>query len=195
MSDYPFSNWEDFFNAFNYVLRFTENKNYKKYNQMINNFNNSKHDVGVDVNVEITRQMLDEKNDAQEGLDTLIDAVVYGYYNVKEECYNSIRDIAKLLISHGAKVTDSRIKFILKPFIGCFDHHSILCDNRAVLLHIFGIKFGLPIINEETHDQTYYNSYKNLDVNSLEYIDAFHRILKYKIKQLQMDQIKSNDVL
>ena len=136
MSDYPFSNWEDFFNAFNYVLRFTENKNYKNYNQMITNFNNSKHDVGVDVNVEITRQMLDEKNDAQEGLDTLIDAVVYGYYNVKEECYNSIRDISKLLISHGAKVTDSRIKFILKPFIGCFDHHSILCDNRAVLLHI-----------------------------------------------------------
>ena len=193
MSDYPFSNWEDFFNAFNYVLRFTENKNYKNYNQMINNFNNSKH--GVDVNVEITRQMLDEKNDAQEGLDTLIDAVVYGYYNVKEDCYNSIRDISKLLISHGAKVTDSRIKFILKPFIGCFDHHSILCDNRAVLLHIFGTKFGLPIINEETQKLPYYNSYKNLDVNSLEYIDAFHRILKYKIKELQMDQIKSNDLL
>ena len=188
MSDYPFSNWEDFFNAFNYVLRFTsDDKNNKKYNEMIAN---SKHDV----NVQITKQLL-EKNDAQEGLGMLIESVVYGYYNVKE-CYNSIRDISNLLISHGAMVTDSYTKFILKPFIGCFDNNCVSCDNRAVLLHIFGTKFGLPIINEQTPYYDYnYNYYKKLDVNSLEYIDAFHRMLKYKIKQLQMDQIKSNNHL
>lgn len=198
MPDYPFSNWEDFFEAFRYVLFSPISKEkYKKYIMMIDN---SKEDT----HVQITRQLLEEKNDAQEGLDRLVMSVVYGHNEVvygneneNDSTYNSIRDIYKLLISHGAVVKDSHTKFILKPFIGCFDHNGMLCEGRAVLLHIFETRFGLPSIsikNEPSLQPSYQKFKKLVDVNSLEYIDAFHATLKYKIGELRLRQIKSNDL-
>ena len=177
MSDYPFSNWNDFCNAVKESLT-TEDYAVKfpNYAKMIGTH-------GSKIDIQITKQLLAEKNDAQEGLDNLIKAVVDGSHYAKDSYY-SVRDMIKLLMTHGATVTEDHTEFLLKPSFENFEDDASNCSGRALLLQLFGsAKAKLESVQSLYWE--YIPGYEQIpnDITNKLYINAFHLNLKHQIEQ------------
>lgn len=182
MSDYPFLNWNDFFNAVKESLT-TEDyaTEFPNYGKMID-----KH--GSEIDIQITKQLLDEKNDAQEGLDNLIKAVVDGSHYAKESYY-STRSMIKLLMSHGATVTEGHTEFLLKPSFDNFEDDVSSSSGRALLLQLFGTaKAKLETVQSCYWE--YIPDYEQIpnDITNELYINAFHMNLKHQIERYELKE-------
>ena len=184
MSNYPFSNWDDFFNAFKESLTSEDyGVKFPDYAKMIDNH-------GSKIDVQITKQLLDEKNDTQEGFDKLIKAVVDGSRYAKDSYY-SIRDMIKLLIIRGATVTEDHTEFLLKPSFENFEDDVSNCDGRALLLQLFGTAKA-KLENVQSCYWEYIPDYEQIpnDITNKLYINAFHMNLKHQIEQyVENDEI------
>ena len=182
MSDYPFSNWNDFFNAVKESLTSEDYAaEFPNYGKMIDEHGSS------EIDIQITKQLLDEKNDAQEGLDNLIKAVVDGSHYAKESYY-SIRSMIKLLMSHGAIVTENHTEFLLKPSSSFdnFEDDVSSSSGRALLLQLFGTaKAKLETVQSCYWE--YIPDYEQIpnDITNKLYINAFHMNLKHQIEQYE----------
>lgn len=169
-ADYPFSNWSEYYKAFNETLESTDySELYPKYAAM--------NDESNTVDVDIVKGFLENGLNAQDGLDGLIEAVINGPRYAKDGQY-TIGKMAGLFMNKGAAPNmDSVFSLKYEPVWANFEDEMCHVVSRAVLLKVFG---ELGIKTELKGESMQWEDIPS----STDYQTAFNMALKYEFNEL-----------
>jgi hypothetical protein len=178
-ADYPFSNWSDYFAAFQESLASEfYGATYPMYEKAQEHC-----DVG-DVDVAIVKELLGKGLEAQGGLDRLVDAVVdYGRY--APDFKGTINDMAQVFAKNGARFKCEKIFQLKFESPEHFEDEVIFIYARGIMLDVlirtYGVDLSPYVQYIKAIEATYW---EDIPLDKYDYQTAFLMALKGESKFL-----------
>lgn len=204
MQDYPFTNWDTYFNALTESLCTEFGVEFApKYNQLCE-------DVGFEIDLQIMNELL-EGNDPQEGLKGLVQACLDGC-RYSYEIIPELHIVFKNMMQKGASINRDILKMIVTPSRS--DHKDFEDDmGKLIMAKGFLLKLFLDVLDEnnviksllldiipewDQIEPTYWEDMTIIDRETCgmpldgkySYIDAYYKALKNEMKSIKKYQIK-----
>ena len=175
-TDFPFSGWETYFPALEMAL------NTEFYHQHYPHYHSIHEELGLEVNIRIVDEFLNQGNSAQRGLDLFIQSVLCGS-RYDNRWNNTLRIMMFHLMDHGAiPIVHPIITIRYEPHWEQFEDEMTNVKRRGLLLSILDSYYPQGIDLEPEWLQSIPVYWENIPTDrSIDYMEAFRRAVLHEM--------------